>query len=165
MLKRTLRSHAQASLEFMMTYGWAIFLLLALIVVAWQWGLFNLTSNVKPGSLGFWGVEPEDFIVYSNGDIVISLKTTVGAKVEVWQVRIKGGDTEYTLDLSSSPVILEPGAPRRVVILESDSSFPSLQPGSNFNLNVYIDYRDSRTNEAFRSSGRIWGRVEPGSYT
>lgn len=71
------KTRGQASLEFLMTYGWAILVIGVVLVVLWQWGLFTPQGTSKSTYMGFWGVIPVDFAYRSNGRFNISLQNTI----------------------------------------------------------------------------------------
>lgn len=145
---------AQVSIEFVMTYGWAILVILVVLIVAWQWGLFNLGGTVKPGFSGFWGVVPMDFKYTSGGDFELSLSNSVGADVNVTSIEIAIESNEY-VDNDIIPI----SAGNRS--LSKTPGLPVNNIGSNYEIFISINYTDDRTgSDIYRSSGRIWGFVE-----
>lgn len=145
---------AQASVEFLMTYGWAIIIILIVVVVAWQWGLFNIGGSVRPGYSGFWGVVPTDFSYTSSGNLILSLSNNVGADVNITSVEIAIGDKNY-VDTDKIPITS--GNRSR----SETPGLPISSSGSGYEIFISINYTDERTGlDTYRSSGRIWGSVE-----
>jgi hypothetical protein len=150
----------QGALEFLMTYGWALLVILVAMIVLWQWGLFNLGERVEPGSFGFWGLtvqQGNEFKLDKDGYLSISLLNTVGANVTLLHYNA-------TIDTASdncgacTPIVIEPGA-SRVITLQHDSWRSG--SGKRFDSYVTLIYTDVRTGDnRYQSSGRIWGSVE-----
>ena len=154
-----MKEKAQTSLEFLMTYGWAILIVLVIVVVAWQWGFFNPGGVVKKGSSGFWGVKPLDFSYKVNGDLELSLKNGVGGGINITEVVVRGGSVTYT-DTLVTPLSISPGSQSTYSLSGSTSGLQGGGIGSSYDLFLSIEYNDSRTQEFYRSSGRIWGSIE-----
>ncbi len=51
-------SRAQSAMEYLMTYGWAIMVVLIVGGAFWQLGVFNLGGSVPPTSTGFQALRP-----------------------------------------------------------------------------------------------------------
>ncbi|MDD5112301.1 MAG: hypothetical protein PHG85_07135, partial [Candidatus Altiarchaeota archaeon] len=80
-------SRAQGAVEFLMTYGWALVIVLIVGVVAWKWGVFNFTGTIQPGSYGFWGVTPIDYKMGGSGILTLSIENGVGVNVTINSVK------------------------------------------------------------------------------
>ncbi|MBD3261078.1 MAG: hypothetical protein GF334_05250 [Candidatus Altiarchaeales archaeon] len=149
-------NRGQSALEFLMTYGWAILVLLVIMVVAWQMGLFNLGGGIQPGSFGFWGVIPHDFKIREDGELTLSLLNNIEANVTIQRLNVSGPQGEIMC--FDGGQMLKPGGQMQEVCILSSAGF-SL--GSNYEVFVKIQYNDSRTGPTrYFSSGRIWGNVE-----
>ncbi|VVB55316.1 Uncharacterised protein [uncultured archaeon] len=149
-------ARGQSSLEFLMTYGWAIAVIVIAVVVAWQWGLFNFSGTIQPGSIGFWGVEPSDFILSEDGSLSLSLFNTVGANVTLNYLNVTQGVTSaefYPNNVITNGNYSVVGLPAGT--LKRGSA------GDRFEVFVVVEYSDERTgSDVHRSSGRIWGMYE-----
>lgn len=154
-----MKEKAQTSLEFLMTYGWAILIVLVIVVVAWQWGFFNPGGVVKKGSSGFWGVKPMDFSYNTDGDLILSLKNGVGGVINITEVEVRGGSVTY-IDSVDTPLSISPGSQSTYSLPSATSELQGGSIGSSYNLFLSIEYNDSRTLEVYRSSGKIWGSIE-----
>ncbi len=139
-----------------MTYGWAILIVVVALVIVWQWGLFE-PKNVKPGSSGFWGVVPEDFSFNADGQLQVSLKNEVGASINITGVYAKVGEEEYNTGDVDYDVV--PGGRKLLDPLYTFSE-AKMPARSRFEISLWIDYQDSRIEETYRSSGKIWGSVD-----
>ena len=145
----------QAALEFLMTYGWAILIVLIVLAVIWEWGLFNPTGTVRPGYSGFWGIIPYDSRYTSNGNFNVVLQNNIDATITLTQINISTGNnlisTNYNLNIT----------PGNITTTLSIGNLDKLSSGSNYEVFLTIAYNDSRVNiSPLLSSGRIWGVVE-----
>ena len=146
----------QSSLEFLMTYGWAILVILIAFFIAWQWGLFSVGETVAPGSFGFWGVEPKDYILHRDGRFELSLINNLGANITILYYNVTMADTSATC-VGSCVHTITPDKTETLTF----SGLTAFTGGRRFEANVFIRYNDTRTgNTEHVSSGRIWGGVE-----
>lgn len=144
----------QAAIEFIMTYAWVILIISIVLVVVWQLGLLDLGGTVAPGSMGFWGVTPEDYKVTEGGTLTLSLANYIGVNLTIDSITAN----QSTFHVSSPlvGVVLEPGELENIDVA-------GLKPGKGgrrFEILLSIDYTDSRTGNQHKSSGRVWGSYE-----
>ncbi|HDI73120.1 MAG TPA: hypothetical protein ENF58_03195 [Candidatus Altiarchaeales archaeon] len=150
----------QSSLEFLMTYGWAIVIIIVVLLVAWQMGVFNPAGTLRPTFLGFWGVKPFDCSYMSNGNLTLSLQNNVGGDVNVTEINVSVGGKSYSTGTLALPISM--GNITKWGVSQTTSGLPKYSAGSSYNIFVSIDYIDSRlgSGTTFRSSGNIRGTVE-----
>ena len=145
----------QGSLEFLMTYSWALIIVLIVGIVVWRWGLFSFTGPVNEESYGFWGVTPIDFKMDTNGELTLSIQNNVGANITLNSVIGMSATANVTVLDGSN---IGPGNTRLVYI----SNLETGTQGERYEVFVIINYSDSRM-EAGRerlSSGTLWGPYE-----
>lgn len=150
----------QGSLEFLMTYGWVLLVILVVMVVMWQWGLFSLGETVEPGSFGFWGLvvmQGNEFIMDETGNLDIAILNNVGANATLTFYNITSGG--FSVDCGAcAPEIIAPGETE--IITVQDPGWGG-DAGSFFEAHVVLRYTDERTaDNLYQSSGRIWGNIE-----
>ncbi len=144
----------QAALEFLMTYGWAILVILIVLAVLWQWGLFNPSGTMKSGQSGFWGVVPYDYKYEGgSGTFSIILQNNIDNEVEIEQINV----STTTSFNSISPV--EMVSAGNLSMEYNIAGLDAYSSGSSYEVFVVIAYNDSRVNITLLSSGRIWGSV------
>lgn len=160
----------QGSLEFLMTYGWVLLVILVALVVMWQWGLFSLGQRIEPGSFGFWGLavqQGNEFILNTDGEMHISLVNNAGANLTILtcNATVDQYSTQQTCGgggcgkSSSSDCVVRAGNNTRIDMANGNWTD---QAGKRFDANVIFTYLDNRTgNNVHQSSGRIWGSIEP----
>ena len=99
---------SQSALEYMMTYGWAILIIVIVAVILYSMGIFNPSSSLVSTVTGFDG-----FTVQSNcvagGTLVLSVSDIFGypAKIDYMNVSFSNGSVltepvNYTLSTSGS---------------------------------------------------------------
>jgi hypothetical protein len=164
----------QGSLEFLMTYGWVLLIILVVMTVMWQWGLFSLSQKTDPGSFGFWGVnipQGNEFILHGDGTLEVALTNTVGANVTVQYVNATiekqfvacvtcgGSPCLYLPGTATANCVIPPGQ-TRTLRLQNNNWINT--PGKRFEATVTIIYNDTRTDgNIYQSSGRLWSSIEP----
>jgi len=155
-------SGGQGSLEFLMTYGWALLIIMVALVVMWQWGMFSIGEKVEPSSFGFWGLiiqQGNEFKLDQTGSFEASILNNVGANVTLlyYNATIFDHVEEWTCPGPCAAVI-EPGV-NRVIALSSPEW--GGRPGSRFEGQLIVQYQDVRTGaNIYQSSGTLWGSVE-----
>lgn len=157
-----MNSRGQVSLEYLMTYGWAILIVLGLVVVAWNMGYLDIAGEVEPGQLGFWGVVPKDYVLDTDGGFTLILENQLDHNVTVNFVQVVLGQEEedlWTTDWATLGVL----APGNITAANSLSNgFPSQRPGSNYRVFLNITYEETETGTPREhvSSGWVWSYVE-----
>lgn len=154
-------SKGQASVEFLMTYGWVIIVLGLAFVVLWQWGIFNPAGSTKQTYMGFWGVVPVDFNYKSNGSLVLSLQNNIiDGDVNITGINATGPNGEQYTDpnLPTTPKPLPAGT---IYYWNQNITAPGTS-GNAYSIIISITYVDNRTgpNITFRSSGTLEGTTE-----
>lgn len=147
---------AQGSLEFLMTYSWALVLLVVVILVAWRWGVFSFTETIKPEQYGFWGVEPLDFKMAEDGTLILSIHNGVGANVTVHSIQAIMGQVNNSIE---DVGVVEPG--KKTPPLDITGLNGGVK-GSRFDVFVVINYSNAKMqpNRERLSSGIIVGAYE-----
>jgi len=144
-------------MEYLMTYGWAILVILIAVITAWQFGLLKIGSATGSGYSGFGEVVPLDFALKSNGTFIIILENAAGDSINVTQVTANVGGTTNSTPLVN--VEIKPGGSTRFAI----TGFPEGEPSDQYAVNpVIINFTDGRdsANPDHSSAGRIWGNYE-----
>jgi hypothetical protein len=134
------KTRGQASLEFMMTYGWAI-----------------LVIGTKSSYMGFWGVMPIDFSYKSNGTLKLSLQNNIiDGSINITDINVSAQGIPS--GESSINRWLTPG---QLISWEKQVSSAENQ-GNAYSILLTITYWDNRTGPAtfFKSSGTLQGTVE-----
>ena len=70
-------SRAQAALEFLTTYGWAILIVTVMIGALAYYGVINPKNLVKENCIGTANFQCVDHIIYSNGTVQTILRVNI----------------------------------------------------------------------------------------
>ena len=99
---------AQSALEYMMTYGWAILIIVIVAVILYSMGIFNPSSSLVPTTTGFAGLTVQANCV-AGGTLIVSLASSVGYPINLQNavIYLPNGSAlsepmDYTLPTSGS---------------------------------------------------------------
>jgi len=136
--KRTMRK-GQSALEYIMTYGWAILVVMIVLVVIVNLGLLDVGGNLAPGKSGFSSIVPIDW--KCQGDtLTLLLANSAGEDLENLQA---GGESCGDLDQS------------RTTTCTVSAVCPV--PAKPYREEVIITYRRKDDSKVYQSSGVVWG--------
>ncbi len=79
----TKSKRSQSALEYMMTYGWAILIIVIVAVILYSMGIFNPSSSVTSTVTGFSNFVVPTAICSPTGYLLITLGNAVGHYVEI----------------------------------------------------------------------------------
>lgn len=141
-------SKGQGAMEYLMTYGWAIMVVMIVGIVLWQLGVFKLGTS-GTGTAGFAAVKPIDH-THSGGDLQLVVMNAVGSSVNI----------AITSDPASNPVITTGGP-----IGGGDTMLVSVKAIPNFcgvgidsyDVKLVINYTNLITGLNHSGKGRVWG--------
>jgi hypothetical protein len=156
-----MRRKGQSALEYMMTYGWAILVILALGVVLWQMGILGMGQDTTPGERGFSQVSPVDWKLSSNGILSVTVTNEAGLILNVTSANATitaGGSGPCTGAVTGAPVsVFRPAQSVSITF----SSCPVSDPvGSYYRAEVGIVYENPASGIEHLSYGKIWGGIE-----
>ena len=143
---------SQSALEYMMTYGWAILVIVIVAVILYGMGIFNPSSNLTSTITGFSGFVVPTAFCSPTGYLLITLGNTVGHYVEI---------TNLTAIPNSSSQTIEPN-----ITLSPNSQYtfavPFVCPTVISNsYSVKVDLKYTEPNQYLKgpyfSSGRVSG--------
>ncbi len=80
---------SQSALEYMMTYGWAILIIVIVAVVLYSMGIFSPSSFLSfSGITGLSGFQPASAACASNGQMIVKLSNSFGYQVSVFSINV-----------------------------------------------------------------------------
>jgi hypothetical protein len=133
---------SQSALEYMMTYGWAILIIVIVAAVLYSLGIFNPASSVSAtvtGFSGFGGVTAE---CYGNGVLRISLGNSLGSQIDITSITTKNTATGVVATfvpnstLDPTPYITPDGR----YVFSVSNACPS--SGIRYSVNVNVNYTE-----------------------
>jgi len=93
---------AQSGLEFLMTYGWAIFIVLVVIGILMYLGVFDLSVYLPETCSGPPGVDCTDFSsVGTDGEVLFQIQNNLGQTINITEGSTTGPDD----DCEDTPLI------------------------------------------------------------
>lgn len=148
---------AQGSLEYLLLYGFGIVIIIAILVLSWQLGVFSEVQDREKGSGGFSQLVVEDFIAKRNF-LNLSIKNNAPDIARIIGINVS---IEYKINCSFSDIIeISPGG-KSTIQLNCPPEFGETYPsGKYYKAYVEINYINVRTNNLHSSLGYIWGVAE-----
>ncbi len=157
---------AQAAMEYLMTYGWAILVVMIVGVVMWQMGIFNLGGTTVTAQ-GFSRVKPQLAAtgLNENGHFTLIFTNGVGTEIvldnsdpAVFEGTV--GGTSFSCDLSPSKYTISVGDNFKVNGTGCGAGF---EPGAVYSGAVTVRYTLSigDVSSSHVDYGTVRGPVEP----
>ena len=159
------KRRGQSSLEFIVTYGWVILVIVIGLVVVWKMGILKPPVEEKRGTLGFSQVYVTDFSASSvANEINLNVKNEAGAQITISPSRINT-TVEGDVNCQNAPLSLLTIAPGEDAIVTVDCNSPpalatKYNTGDFFKANVIINYTNTRSGRQHLSKGKVYGPVE-----
>ena len=151
-------------MEYLMTYGWAILVVIIVGVVLWQMGIFNPSGASAPGSSGFGSVRPQDWSCdsitgTSPGNVQAQWVNGAGQKINV--TASDGG----CIDPNGNPVaatvtFLASANARFTCTYLALEGCTGLSAGDRFESTVTLAWQPSAGGIAHTESGKVWKAAE-----
>ena len=123
----------QSALEYLMTYGWAILIIVIVAAVLYSLGIFSPSSSIGTTVTGFSGFQTTATCA-PNGTMVIQLVNELGYAVNITNLNITyNGNTApeshmALIDLDAGVYILPPLLRLATVFWEKDTEVPDIVP-------------------------------------
>ncbi len=156
-----MRKKGQAAMEFLMTYGWAIIVVLAAIAALAYFGVLS-PANLLPERTTFPAPiqHLDNAVISSDGTVTLALANNVGARIEINSTGAVSATDDC--DVQSYEVRVD-GAPTEEVsnganfILEIDCG--TLESGDRFSSDISITYLNTASGLERPHQGSVQGRV------
>lgn len=145
----------QSAMEYLMTYGWAILIVIIVAAVLFSLGVFNPSTFQQTAAVGFSGfnVPAGGFQVSSaTGTLTMQITNGVGSQITVTESGANIGST-HIMNTGGTTVV-GPGQTTTLTF----ASIGSFTPGAAYTANVNITYTNDNTGlTGFISSGTLSG--------
>ena len=144
----------QAGLDFLMTYGWALLLIVLVIGALFALGIFDIGSFVGSKASGFAQISPVGWQVTSAGVFTIKFENHAGTDINVTAINATMGTqtVEYTTAFD-----VDNGGQSNTITVGTFSNPGS--SGSSYTIKVELDYTDQDTGFQYVDSGTVTGKV------
>ena len=142
-------------MEYLMTYGWAILIVIIVAAALYSLGIFKPATYTGRIPTGFTTLgTPDDWDVNSNGDVSIILKNRLADMITVHNVSVTLGTDA---DFNSSTFTISPGEDYQYPFSTSGLSVNSKTSGTTYSLGVEILYNSGGLNHTER--GTLTGTI------
>ncbi len=150
----SMKMKGQAAMEYLMTYGWAILIVIIVAAALWALGVFNPATWQQASATGFSGfqVPTGGWVVNSTG-VHVLLKNSLGATINVTDVDATIGGATTTSTTPSYAVIAPNG--QQWFTMSGGATMPS--SGTAYSVSVSVDYTYVDTGVAGTSTGTLTG--------
>jgi hypothetical protein len=143
----------QTALDFLMTYGWALLLIVLVIGALFALGIFDIGSFLGSRATGFAQVGVAAWRITDTGNFTVQLTNRVGSDIRVdavsWTYRgVTGSNTTVNTTITN-------GQTSPTIFLGTVSG---VSPGASYSIQMIITYTDLNTNFQYQSSGTITGK-------
>ncbi len=155
---------SQSALEYLVTYGWALLVIAAVIVIMYSLGIFTPAQNVAATITGFTGMGHVSAICYGNGVLRLALGNSQSQLIEITgiSVELQNGtvaNANPSTTINSEPFIPTSGS--------YSFSVPNACPPANsrYSLSVTVSYSEPETQfpGPYSASGTLTGTSSSGN--
>jgi hypothetical protein len=120
-ISSTKSKRSQSALEYMMTYGWAILIIVIVAVILYSMGIFNPSSSITTTSIGFSPFTVSSTVCSPAGLSVAIIggglpDTAASATISKIYITSNTGTTALTKEYNLTPVAISPGKTATIII-------------------------------------------------
>jgi len=151
------KKEGQTSFDFLMTYGWALLLIVIVIGALFALGVFNVGSFTGPTATGFAQIGMIDWNVNNSGSLSLKLQNLAGMDIRVTGVSGLYGNSNFSYIISN--VSIPNGEASDVFNV---GTIGSVSPGLYYTLPLRITYTDF-SGFNYTETGTISGTVGGGA--
>jgi hypothetical protein len=142
----------QSALDFMMTYGWALLLIVLAVGALFALGIFNTGSFIGARAVGFTQVGVPAWRVNGSGAFIVQLSNRAGTNINVSSVAFtfQGATTTNSTVNQTIPN----GATSPTLTL---GTINGTIVGASYSIPVTITYTDLATSFVYETTGTLTG--------
>ncbi|VVB58767.1 Uncharacterised protein [Candidatus Anstonella stagnisolia] len=146
---------AQAALDFLMTYGWALLIVVLVVGALFALGIFDIGTFMGNKTSGFTQIGVSGYKLDSSGVLTMKLKNLAGTNVNITQINATLGVTTIS---NTTLFALSNGRESGIFSVGNfNASAPS--SGSSYSIRVNIIYNDTNSGFSYLDSGTLVGKV------
>jgi hypothetical protein len=154
-----MKRKAQAAMEYLMTYGWAILIVIIVAAALYALGVFDPATWTGSTATGFRMIGTPDqgaWRLGSNGNFDLKLTNRISSRINVTEVNISiGTDTQSaSINLAPYDEVSLGGA-----IDLNTTMTGSFQSGAAYTATVLITYTNIGSGLDFKETGTLTGSV------
>ena len=155
-----MKRKAQAAMEYLMTYGWAILIIIVVAAALYAFGIFNPATWTGTRATGFANIGvPSDWQYNSNGTLQVIIRDGLGSAMTVASVSATCSTSAGSFGVSLySPAPNTIGAGQTKVYTANETTIcDALTAGSSYSVQVKVDYTPQGQTYAKSDTGTITG--------
>ena len=146
---------SQSALEYMITYGWAILIIVIVAVILYSMGIFNPSSSISTTVTGFAGLGSVSAQCFPGGGLVLSLGDSLGVPIQITKITTTNQNGKL-VSVNFSSIISASGL-SYFVLADSCSN----NSGMSFSNKISVMYKEpgQPLPGPYISSGAITGKT------
>ncbi len=144
----------QASLDFLMTYGWALLIIVLIVAALFSLGIFDAGTFLGSRSSGFTQIGVSAWRIDSGGNMTVQLRNRAGNDVNLTLINATLNNQSITYNTTTK---LANGKASASILVGNFSNAPS--SGGSYSVNMQITYTDLSTGFSYLDSGTVTGKV------
>jgi len=153
---------AQSAMEYLMTYGWAILIVIIVAAALYALGIFNPATYTGRIPTGFTTLgAPTDWDLTSDGNFSIIMKNSLASQITVYTVTATMGtntDTwNTTPDLGATYLQMGPGSTYSALPATTGLDLGTPTSGTSYSVDVSILYNSGGFDHT--ETGTVTGTV------
>lgn len=146
----------QAALDFLMTYGWAIALVVIIAAMLFALGIFDVSNFMGSKASGFSGVGVKGWKMDTAGTFTLKVTNQVGQQINVTGATVTVGTT--TAAINGTIGVLSTGVDSGT-LTTNVAAFGAQTSGSGYTAKVNINYTDMNSGFAYSTGGTLTGKA------
>ena len=155
-----MKRKAQAAMEYLMTYGWAILIVIIVAAAMYSLGIFNPATWTGTRSTGFANIgQPTDWVYYATtGEFNITLKNSLGSPITISAVVAECGVAGATsVILNTTAASQTVGAGSSIEYYTGGIKCDMTTAGSSYSTSVEVTYTKGSGVYSQTDSGTVTG--------
>jgi hypothetical protein len=165
------KKKGQAAMEFLMTYGWALLVVLVVIGALYQFDVFNLQKVLPKKCVFAAGMNCADHTVYSNGGVLMAITNGIGSDIQVTELHFKSSNNIIGCSYRTDKGVNVPrGKTVNFAMLQDydenalcNKDTMEAFEGQRIDGDIELVYKDLQTGFPHRQPGTLKTDVEPGA--
>jgi len=170
-MKSPTEKKAQAAMEFLLTYGWAIVVILSAIIALIYFGLIDYKMFLPNTCHINNGLSCLDYRIYVYDDfgtkfnrLELKIKNNLGSQVLITRIDIPALGNKYQ-DYTGNPeggIVMANGAKEPLITVDdlAENLPSSMKSGERYNLDFIISLRNTESGLDHKFKGKLSGKVD-----
>lgn len=151
-----MEKRAQSALEYLMTYGWAILIIIIVGAALYALGVFSPGTFTGKRSTGFSAFQMTDFKVDANANVTVDIGNRLGKTIKLNSIiaTYKNSACNYTSGANIGPNAAY------TITFPCSAEWSGLTPKASYSVSIDFNYTDPDSGLWHYDSGTLFGLVE-----